>query len=117
MAIDINVADVVLCEFYFSDLERSKKRPVLVFKDNLPYDDFVGIPISGQLRELHQDESLVDSSKFREGGIPITSKIMVRKTFVVSKSAIIKKYGTLNDDAFRQYQELFCLYFDCVSSD
>jgi len=35
---EINVADVVLCEFYFSDLKTSKKRPVLVLKDNLPYD-------------------------------------------------------------------------------
>jgi mRNA interferase MazF len=41
---DINVADVVLCEFYFSDLKSSKKRPVLVFKSNLPYNDFVAIP-------------------------------------------------------------------------
>ena len=38
--------DVVLCEFYFSYLNKIKKSPVLVFKDNLPYDDFVGIPIS-----------------------------------------------------------------------
>ena len=45
MDIEINVADVVLCEFYFSDLQQSKKRPVLVLKDNLPHNDFVGIPI------------------------------------------------------------------------
>ena len=89
----------------------------MVLKDNLPFDDFVDIPISGQLRELYQDESLVDSSKFSVGGIPKTSKIMVRKTFVVSKSVVIKKYGTLKKDAFRQYREQFCLYFDCVSPE
>jgi len=37
---EINIADIVLCEFYFSDLKKSKNRPVLVFKDNLPHDDF-----------------------------------------------------------------------------
>lgn len=78
MAIAINAADVVLCEFYFSDLNQSKKRPVLVLKDDLPHNDFVGIPISSQLRELHQDEILVDSSKFSEGGLPKTSKVMER---------------------------------------
>ena len=31
---EIKHLDVVLCEFYFSDLNKSKKRPVLVFKDN-----------------------------------------------------------------------------------
>ena len=59
MEVEINVADVVLCEFYFSDLRQSKKRPVLVLKDNLPHNDFVGIPISSRLRELYQDESLL----------------------------------------------------------
>ena len=31
---EINSLDIVLCEFYFSNLNQSKKRPVLVFKDN-----------------------------------------------------------------------------------
>ena len=41
-SVDVSVADVVLCEFYFSDLKQTKKRPVLVIKDDLPYSDFVG---------------------------------------------------------------------------
>ena len=117
MEIEINVADVVLCEFYFSDFSQFKQRPVLVLKDNLPHNDFVGIPLSSQLRQLYQDESLVDSSKFSQGGIPKTSKIMVRKPFIVSKSVVIKKYGTLKVDAFKEYHELFCLYFDCASAE
>ena len=32
---EIRQADIVLCQFYFSDLKQSKERPVLVFKDNL----------------------------------------------------------------------------------
>ncbi len=99
--------------FYFSDLKTSKKRPVLVFKDNLPYDDFVGIPISSQIRQMHLDESLLESVDFNEGGIPKTSKLMLRKPFVVSKTAVIKKYGSLNQVAFKRYQQLFCQYFHC----
>ncbi len=76
---EVNIADVVLCEFYFSDLKTSKKRPVLIFKDNLPYDDFVGIPISSQLRQLHADEIIIEPSDFTEGGIPKISKLMLRK--------------------------------------
>lgn len=30
---EIKHLDVVLCEFYFSDLNKSKKRPILVFKE------------------------------------------------------------------------------------
>lgn len=45
---DIKHLDIVLCKFYFSDSKAYKNRPVLVFKDNLPYDDFVGLPIKYQ---------------------------------------------------------------------
>lgn len=85
---EVKAADVVLCEFYFSNNRESKKRPVLVLKDNLPYDDFVGIPISSELQNVHQDEVVVDSSKFEKGSIPEQSKIIIRKTFVISKSLL-----------------------------
>jgi mRNA interferase MazF len=51
---EIKQSDVVLCEFFFSDLSQSKKRPVLVFKDNLPYDDFIAVPISSKIQNLHK---------------------------------------------------------------
>ncbi len=53
---EIAEAEVVLCEFHFSHFNALKKRPVLVLKDNLPYDDFVGIPISSQIGKLHNLE-------------------------------------------------------------
>jgi len=87
---EIKTADIILCEFYFSDLKTSKRRPVLVFKDNLPYDDFVGIPISSQIRQIHLDESLLEAADFVEGGIPKISKLMLRKPFVISKTAVVK---------------------------
>ena len=63
---------------------------------------------------MYPDENLVDCSKFSEGGIPKTSRIMVIMTLVVSKSVVIKKYGTLKEDAIRQYRKLFRLNFECV---
>ena len=50
---ELKQLDIVLCEFYFSDLNRTKKRPVLVFKNNLPYDDFVAIPLRRTFMFLH----------------------------------------------------------------
>ncbi len=110
---EINAADIILCEFYFSDLKTSKSRPVLVFKDNLPFDDFVAIPISSQISQLHADEILIESTDFKRGILPKTSKLMLRKPFIVSKKVLIKKYGTLNSNAFKRYQQLFCDYFQC----
>lgn len=110
---DIKTADVVLCEFYFSNLKTSKKRPVLVLKDNLPHDDFVGLPISSQLDKLLAGEFEIDNSMFQFGSIPKKSKLIVRKPFVVSKNVVLKKYGSLYQTHFENYHQLFCQYFDC----
>lgn len=110
---EIKHLDVILCEFYFSDINKSKKRPVLVFKDNLPFNDFVAIPISSKIEKLQNDELLLDNYDFEEGSIPTKSKIMIRKTFVVSKQSVVKKYGTLSNKSYERYHKLFCLYFGC----
>lgn len=110
---EIKESDIVLCEFYFSDLKKSKNRPVLVFKDNLPYNDFIAIPISSKIENLQDDEFIIEHTNFINGTIPKTSKLMLRKTFTVSKDVVIKKYGTLNKDSFKKYQHSFCDYFSC----
>ena len=110
---EIKEADILLCEFYFSDLKKSKKRPVLVLKDNLPYNDFVAVPLSSKVNGLHADEVLLDNSKFVTGQIPKNSKLMIRKTFVVSKDVVLKRYGRLSKESFKYYHKLFCEYFGC----
>lgn len=76
--IEIKHLDVVLCNFYFSDFKKSKDRPVLVFKDNLPHDDFIAIPISSQIDKMHEDEVLIQDKDFSEGSIP---KILTDKHY------------------------------------
>ena len=110
---DIKQFDIVLCKFYFSDIKKSKNRPVLVFKDNLPFDDFVAIPISSKIDKLYQDEVIISIDNLQEGTLPKTSKLMIRKTFVVSKQVVLKKYATLNRDAYKKYNQIFCNYFRC----
>lgn len=113
---DIAPGDVVLCAFYFSDLNERKRRPVIVFKDNLPFDDFVGIPVSSQTARLHDDECLLEPSDLVVGELPKRSKIMVRKTFVIAKQVIVKKYGQLSAARFEQLHGDFCRFFGCCPS-
>jgi len=110
---EIKQADVVLCKFYFSDLKKSKNRPVLVLKDNLPFNDFVAIPISSKIEKLQDDEVLLNRGQFKNGEIPKIPKLMIRKPFVVSKDVVLKRYGTLHRHSFEEYHDLFCQYFDC----
>jgi len=110
---EVTQGNVVLCEFYFSDLRTTKKRPVLVFKDNLPFNDFVAIPISSKIEKMHDDELILDHSDFESGNIPKRSKLMIRKTFVVSKNVVVKQYGKLKEQNFQKFHERFCRYFSC----
>ena len=110
---DLKSGDLLLCEFYFSDLRVSKRRPVIVFKDNLPFNDFVGIPISSQITRLHEDEFILEPTDMASGALPKRSKIMVRKTFVISRQVIVKKYGQLSAARFKQLHQDFCCFFDC----
>ena len=110
---EISRGDVVLCEFYFSDLQKSKNRPVLVFKDNLPHNDFIAIPISSKTNKIHDDETLIENKDFIAGNIPKSSKLIIRKTFVVSKNVILKKYGKISEASYNRYHKYFCQYFNC----
>jgi mRNA interferase MazF len=111
---EIGELDIVLCEFFFSDIKKSKNRPVLIFKDNLPYNDFVAIPISSQVDKMHSDEVIIDNDDLEIGALPKKSKLMIRKTFVVSKSVVIKRYGTLKKESYQRYHQDFCTYFGCT---
>ena len=114
---EVKEGDVVLCEFYFSSLKKFKKRPVLVFKDNLPYNDFVAIAISSKIKNLKKDEVILQKKDFVEGSIPKKSKIMIRKTFIVSKDIILKKYGAISKDYLKIFHKKFCSYFNCIAED
>jgi len=110
---DIAAGDIVLCEFYFSNLKQSKKRPVLVFKDNLPFEDFIGLPLSSKTEKLQQDELVIDNSKLSEGVLPVSSKIMLRKPFVVSKNNPQKRYGRIGEAYLSEILRCYCDYFEC----
>ena len=110
---EIEEGQIVLCKFYFTDAKRYKNRPVLVFKDNLPFNDFIGIAISSQVEKMHEDEYIVENSMLSIGALPKVSKIMLRKTFVVEKSLLIKIYGSLDKQSFKALKHSFCNYHRC----
>ena len=109
----MEIGEVVLCKVYFSSLNMFKNRPVLVLKDNLPYNNFICLPISSKIKNLHIDEFVISNNDFQIGSIPKDSKVMIRKVFTISKNNITKKYGKLNIEKFEEIRSKFCNYFEC----
>jgi mRNA interferase MazF len=54
----MEIGNVVLCKFYFSEKNEFKFRPILIFK-MIAYDDFVGLPLSSKIDNLKSDEIIV----------------------------------------------------------
>jgi len=73
---DVKQGELVLCEFYFSDLEQSKRRPVIVFRDNLPFGDFVGIPVSSKIDRLDAKGSVPFGSDPTQADRSLVSEVM-----------------------------------------
>jgi mRNA interferase MazF len=111
--VEIKEGEVVRCEFYFSNIQKTKFRPVLVLKYNLPYNDFIGIPISSKVSTLQKNELLLNINEFETGSIPKKSKLIIRKPFAISKDIVEKYYGTLQKEKFKEIKMLFCSYFEC----
>lgn len=85
---------------------------MLVYKDNLPFDDFIGIPISSKVIQYH-DELAINSDDFISGSLPKPSKLIIRKTFVISKQVVLKLYGQIKPQRMDDISEAFCQYFEC----
>ena len=62
---------------------------------------------------MYDDKMMFSSIDFKIGSIPKDSKLMLRKTFVVSKDVVLKKCGTLSSQVYKTIQHAFGQYFNC----
>ena len=112
---DIEIGDIVLVELQFTHFKDSKKRPVLVLKDNMPFNDFFGLAITSlkSSSELRKNEYALDNQSLKSGQLPSKSKIIISKPFTISKDIIIKKYGQILNESLQEIKERFCQYYEC----
>lgn len=55
--------------------------------------------------------------KQADGELAKKSKYMIRKTFIVSKNVVLKKYGTVSLDSYTSIHKNFCTYFGCIENN
>ena len=72
----------------------------------------MGLPISSKTLRLQSDEIIITNQSLSDGMLPVESKIMLRKAFVISKENPIKKYGALNEKSLIEVKSAFCDYFE-----
>lgn len=100
--------DILLIPIPFSDLTSSKKRPVLVLSNNYyntKTEDIIVAAITSNIAS--KGYSIVISNKnLQEGILHVTSCVRVDKTYTLSQSIVIKKFGTVKPEIVNTIKEM-----------
>lgn len=95
-----NQGDILLIPIPFSDLASSKKRPVLVLsnsKYNQKTEDIIVVAVTSNLTEKEYS-ILFENEDMKEGTLKFTSSVRADKIYTLSKSIVIKKFGSVKDE-------------------
>ena len=98
--------DIVLVKFPFTNLKKSKKRPVLVIKDENNLNDIVCFQITSN--SFQSNLLKINEKDFKENKLLITSYIKYDKCFSLNSAIIDKKLTLLNHSILNSLKELFC---------
>ena len=103
--------DLVRIPFPYSDLKAEKRRPVLVITQQDRHGDFICAAVTS----VPTAESAVpiDNASMKSGQLPRLSWIRCDKFFTLSKSVIVRHYGSIDDNAFNSIKGRICVYLGC----
>ena len=100
--------EVVVLEFPFSNLIKSKRRPVLIIK--IPNgDDMIVCQITGKSYEKSV-EIPIKKEDFQKGNLKVESYLRIDKIFSVEKSMIKYKIGSLKQEKFNKIIDKICSF-------
>ncbi len=101
--------DVVVFEFPFSDINKSKRRPSVVVATSKE-SHIILAQITGQFR-TDSDLLSLDSKDFEVGGINRNSFIRPSVLFTIHRSKINYRAGQLTRNKIKQIEEQLCKIF------
>jgi len=107
--VNFEKGDVVIFQFPFSDIDKSKKRPSLVVA-NTKGDNVILAQITGQPRP---DPDLLELKikNFQTGGINRDSFIRPSFLFTIHKSKISHKAGKIKQEKIKEVEKKLCEIF------
>ena len=98
--------DLVLIPFPFSDLQATKKRPVLVLTSPDRHGDFISLAVTSVPQA--SPNILIDSTELLTGSLPKISWVRVDKVFTLDHRLIVKGLGRVNNRTMREILAVLC---------
>ncbi len=103
--------DLVGIPFPYTDLTTKKRRPVLVITSPDQRGDFMGLAVTTAMKEKRAIP--IEQDSLATGNLPKRSLIRYDKLFTLSSTTVMKVYGSVKGDVFREIQERLCDYLGC----
>jgi len=98
--------DIVLVKFPFSNLKKSKKRPVLIVKDENSLHDILCFQITSNADQLNLLK--IEKSDLNSAVFSINSYIKYDKCFTLNTEIVDKKIATLTPELLEKLKSIFC---------
>ena len=106
LGMSYKVGDIVLVKFPFTNLKKSKKRPVLVIKSQNELNDIVCFQITSNSTQSNllkiQNSDLIDNI------LSLESYVKYDKCFTINTEIVDKRIATVNTTLLNKLKVLFC---------
>ena len=101
-----NVGDILLVKFPFTNLKKSKKRPILVVKSQNNLGDIVCFQITSNAEQTNLLE--IKKENLSHSIFAINSFVKYDKCFTLSSDIIEKKLAKVDSSFLEEVKHLFC---------
>ena len=98
--------DIVLINFPFTDLSKSKKRPVLIIKDENNFQDIVCFQITS--KSTQQSILKIEQDNLIDGKLKLISFVKYDKCFTLNSEIVDKKLASVNNEFIDKLKIFFC---------
>ena len=102
---NIKPGDLVGIPFPYSNLKAEKRRPVLVLTQADRHDDFICAAVTSV--PTAECAVAIDNSSMTTGNMPRQSWVRCDKIFTLSKSVIVRQYGSLRNEPLNNVREKY----------
>ena len=100
------IGDIVLVKFPFTNLKKSKKRPVLIVKSESKFSDVVCFQITSNSEQSNL--LIIENNDLNNSTLSLKSYIKYDKCFTINTEIIDKSIAKVNSDLLHRLKLLFC---------
>ncbi|MDX9743770.1 MAG: type II toxin-antitoxin system PemK/MazF family toxin [Arcobacteraceae bacterium] len=101
-----SLGEIVLVKFPFTNLLKSKKRPVLIIKSENELGDIVCFQITSNQEQSNLLK--INHENLHNSTLTVESYVKYDKCFTINSSIIDKKIATANENFLTILKERFC---------